>query len=77
MRRPAVLCAGVDWAKDAHEVLVADGDGEPLWSTSVTHDEDGITRLCQALVKLGVERVAVRVEQAVHQAVESRRALHE
>ena len=59
MRRPAVVCAGVDWAKDAHEVLVADGDGEPLWSTSVTHDENGITRLCQALVKLGVERVAI------------------
>ena len=58
MREPAV-CAGVDWAKDAHEVLVADGDGERLWSATITHDEDGITRLCQALARLEVERVAI------------------
>ena len=58
MREPAV-CAGVDWAKDAHEVLVADGDGEQLWAASITHDEDGITRLCQALVTLKVARVAI------------------
>ncbi len=54
-----VVCAGVDWAKDTHEVLVADGDGERLWASTVTHDESGLTKLCQALVKLEVQRVAV------------------
>jgi transposase len=54
-----VVCAGVDWAKDTHEVLVADGDGERLWASTVPHDEAGLTRLCQALVTLGVQRVAV------------------
>jgi len=51
--------AGVDWAKDAHEVLVADGEGERLWGQTVAHDEAGIARLCQTLVTLGVIRVAV------------------
>lgn len=57
--RDGAVCAGVDWAKDTHEVLVADADGERLWSASITHDEDGITRLCQALTRLEVARVAV------------------
>ena len=57
--RDDAVCAGVDWAKDAHEVLVADADGERLWAASVNHDEDGIARLCQALVKLQVARVAI------------------
>ena len=51
--------AGVDWAKDTHEVLVADSDGERLWGESVPHDEAGIARLCKTLVTLGVARVAV------------------
>jgi len=54
-----VLCAGVDWAKDSHDVLVADADGIKLWSETVTHDEAGIGRLCRTLVSLGVVRVAV------------------
>jgi transposase len=54
-----VVCAGIDWAKDAHEVLVADGDGERLWASSVTHDENGLSKLCRALVGLGVQRVAL------------------
>jgi transposase len=53
------VCAGVDWAKDAHEVLVADGEGERLWGETVPHDEAGIVRLCRTLVTLGVVRVAV------------------
>jgi transposase len=53
------VCAGVDWAKDTHDVVVADADGERLWAATVPHDEAGITRLCQALVTLGVERVAI------------------
>ena len=51
--------AGVDWAKDAHEVLVADGEGERLWGETVPHVEAGIARLCRTLVTLGVVRVAV------------------
>jgi transposase len=53
------VCAGVDWAKDAHEVLVADGEGERLWGETVRHDEAGIAGLCRTLVRLGVVRVAV------------------
>jgi transposase len=53
------VCAGVDWAKDAHEVLVADPDGERLWGETVAHDEAGIVMLCRTLVTLGVARVAV------------------
>jgi transposase len=59
MREDRAVCAGVDWAKDAHEVLVADSDGERLWAASITHDEAAITRLCQALVTLRVARVAI------------------
>jgi transposase len=52
-------CAGVDWAKDTHDVVVEDGAGEELWAATVAHDEAGLIRLCKALVTLGVERVAV------------------
>jgi transposase len=51
--------AGVDWAKDAHEVLVADSEGERLWGQSVPHTEAAIARLCHTLVALGVVRVAI------------------
>jgi transposase len=53
------VCAGVDWAKDTHDVVVQDGQGERLWAATVTHDEAGLTRLCGALVTLGVQRVAI------------------
>jgi transposase len=53
------VCAGVDWAKDSHDVVVEDARGERLWAATVMHDEAGLTRLCNALVTLGVERVAV------------------
>jgi len=53
------VCAGVDWAKDAHEVLVQDADGERLWGETITHDEAGIIRLCRTLVTLKVARVAI------------------
>ena len=33
------VCAGVDWAKDSHDVFVADGDGRRLWAGTVAHDE--------------------------------------
>jgi len=54
-----VVCAGVDWAKDTHEVLVEDADGERLWGETVTHSETGISRLCATLVSLNVTRVAI------------------
>jgi transposase len=53
------VCAGIDWAKDTHDVLVADGDGQRLWAATVTHDEAGLSRLCRELVRRGVARVAV------------------
>jgi transposase len=53
------VCAGVDWAKDTHDVVVEDREGERLWAATVTHNEAGLTRLCEALVTLDVERVAV------------------
>jgi transposase len=55
----AGVCAGVDWAKDTHDVVVADADGERLWAATVTHDEAGLNGLCRMLVRLGVQRVAV------------------
>jgi transposase len=51
--------AGVDWAKDTHEVLIADADGERLWAATVTHDEAGVTKLCSALRSFNVQRVAI------------------
>src|SRR5688500_18053414 len=53
------VCAGVDWAKDTHDVVVADGDGKRSWAATVAHDEAGLNRLCRELVRLGVQRVAV------------------
>jgi transposase len=51
--------AGVDWAKDAHEVLIADAEGERLWAATVPHDEAGIAKLCSALRTFNVDRVAI------------------
>jgi transposase len=53
------VCAGVDWAKDTHDVVVADGEGERLWAATVSHDEAGLRYLCRELVRLGVQRVAL------------------
>ena len=32
------VCAGIDWAKDTPDVVVADGAGERLWAATVNHD---------------------------------------
>ena len=53
------VCAGVDWAKDTHDVVVEDAAGQRLWAATITHDEAGISGLCGRLVGLGVARVAV------------------
>jgi transposase len=55
----AGVCAGIDWAKDSHDVVVENGAGERLWAATVAHDEAGLRRLCRELVRLGVLRVAV------------------
>ena len=51
--------AGVDWAADKHDVLVADERGEELLSATFAHDEAGLRSLCRQLVRLKVELVAI------------------
>jgi transposase len=52
-------CAGVDWASDKHDVLVADETGRQLLAATFAHTEAGISRLCRALIDHGVDRVAI------------------
>jgi transposase len=53
-------CAGVDWAKDTHDVVVQDlATGEQVWADTVPHTETGIDRLGRTLTRLGVQRVSV------------------
>jgi transposase len=51
--------AGIDWASEAHDVLVADEDGEELLAGTFAHDEKGLSGLCRALVRLHVGLVAI------------------
>ncbi len=51
--------AGVDWASEKHDLLVADETGEPILAATFAHDERGLTALCNALVRLKVELVAI------------------
>src|SRR5215218_7157354 len=51
--------AGVDWASDKHDVLVADEAGGALLAATFAHDEAGLRALCNALVRLKVQLVAV------------------
>jgi transposase len=51
--------AGVDWASDKHDVLVADAAGEKLLAATFAHDEPGLRSLCRALVRLNVALVAI------------------
>ena len=51
--------AGVDWAADKHDVLVADEAGEGLLAATFAHDEQGLRGFCGQLVRLGVELVAI------------------
>ena len=51
--------AGVDWASEKHDVLVADAAGEKLLAATFAHDEKGLRSLCRALVRLRVQLVAV------------------
>ena len=51
--------AGVDWASEKHDVLVADAAGEKLLAATFAHDEQGLRSLCRQLVRLKVRLVAV------------------
>jgi transposase len=51
--------AGIDWASDKHDVLVADQDGDELLVGTFAHDERGLSALCRALVRLEVDLVAI------------------
>ena len=51
--------AGVDWASEKHDVLVADAVGEELLAATFAHDESGLRSLCRQLVRLKVELVAI------------------
>jgi transposase len=51
--------AGVDWAAEKHDVLVADERGEELLSATFAHDEKGLRALCRQLVRLKVTLVAI------------------
>jgi hypothetical protein len=44
--------AGVDWASEKHDVLVADAAGEKLLAATFAHDEPGLRSLCRQLVHL-------------------------
>jgi hypothetical protein len=46
--------AGVDWATEKHDVLVADETGEELLSATFTHDEKGLAALWRQLMRLQV-----------------------
>jgi transposase len=52
-------CAGIDWASEKHDVLIADEAGEELLAATFAHDERGIVSLCRALVRHDVEVVAI------------------
>src|SRR3954453_11770093 len=52
-------CAGVDWASEKHDVLVAEADGERVLEATFAHDERGLRALCATLVRLGVGLVAI------------------
>jgi transposase len=51
--------AGVDWASDKHDVLVADAAGERLLAATFAHNEPDLRSLCRQLVRLNVALVAI------------------
>jgi transposase len=52
-------CAGIDWASEKHDVLIADDAGNALLGETFADDEAGITALWDALVCFEVEVVAI------------------
>jgi hypothetical protein len=52
-------CAGVDWASEKHDVRVCDAAGDELLASTFAHNEAGLRSLCEVLVGMKVELVAV------------------
>lgn len=51
--------AGIDWASEKHDVLIADEHGGQLLAETFMPDEQGIAALCDALICFGVDVVAI------------------
>ena len=51
--------AGIDWASDKHDVLVADETGTEVLAGTYAHDENGLSALGRMLVRLEVVLVAI------------------
>jgi transposase len=51
--------AGIDWASDKHDVVVADDTGQQVVAATFAHDEKGLSALCRTLVRLEVVLVAI------------------
>jgi transposase len=51
--------AGIDWASQTHDVLVADETGAEVVAATFAHDEQGLTALCRMLVRLDIGLVAI------------------
>ena len=51
--------AGIDWAADKHDVVVADEEGAEVLGATFAHDEKGLSALCRSLVRLDVGLVAI------------------
>jgi transposase len=51
--------AGVDWASEKHDVLIADETGKEILAATFAHDEAGLRSLCRALVRHEVTLVAI------------------
>lgn len=56
---PARVCAGVDWAKDDHAVVIIGPDGQVLERFAVAHDAAGLKSLARRLLKAGVDEVGI------------------
>lgn len=51
--------AGVDWASEKHDVLIAEETGEEILAATFAHDEPGLRSLCRTLVRHEVGLVAI------------------
>ncbi len=52
-------CAGVDWASEKHDVLIADDAGNELVSETFAHSESGITAVPDNIDALQAFRAGV------------------
>src|ERR1700757_26612 len=51
--------AGVDWASEKHDVLIADEMGGEIVAGTFAHDEAGVRSLCRTLARHEVTLVAI------------------